>query len=250
EVVGDPACQLPERFHFLRMSELLLARAQRGVGAAQLLDGGERQKARKSPPECDRRKDRGDRGRRLDEALQSVKGGPQRDHVEPVRCAAQQDEGGEEPQHRAEDEIAALSADNDEPERDGEVGEGDRGVRKRVEPNQSRLPEKTESVRLQPGVAKEPLAQCGQHRNSPIDPYPDLVNALVTPQHFDRLVKHIRMRLREKTHVIYFAIPLPPHQTATVFCSKYVVAQIVCANRTEARAVRQEVDGAMSGPSS
>src|SRR5208283_2058774 len=124
------------------------------------------------------------------------------------------------------------SADNDEPERDGEVGEGDRGVRKRVEPNQSRLPEKTESVRLQPGVAKEPLAQCGQHRNSPIDPYSDLVSALVTPQHLDRLVKHIRMRLREKTHVVYFAIPRPTHQAATDSCSKYVVAQIVCANGT------------------
>ena len=97
EVVRDPARQLPYCFHFLRLGQAFLAREQRFIGPAHLSNRRKGEKIWQGQPKRDRRENRGDPRRRLDEPLQAVERRPQGRQIEPMGCAAKQNEDGEQP---------------------------------------------------------------------------------------------------------------------------------------------------------
>jgi hypothetical protein len=73
-----------------------------------------------------------------------------------VAGPAEQDEGGEQPEDRAEDQVAAPAREDQERQWDGEVGEADPDVGEGVDPDQPWLPQQAEAVRRQAGGVQEP----------------------------------------------------------------------------------------------
>ena len=86
----------------------------------------------------------------LDDRLHPVVGDEHRPDPEEMRHAAGDDEGAEEVEHPAVDQIASLQRHADEGEGDGEVGESDHQIRAEMRPEHVRPPEKAHAVRLKP----------------------------------------------------------------------------------------------------
>ena len=122
EVVRDAPGQLADDLHLLRLNEPLLGRPQRRVGLAELRRRRKSQGGGDEPPEHDCGEERHQCGRDLDHRRQAVDRDPERQDVDPMGRAAQQDERGEEKEKRPEHQIAPPSGYHAERDRNGKIG--------------------------------------------------------------------------------------------------------------------------------
>jgi hypothetical protein len=96
--------------------------------------------------EDDRGRDGGKRGDGFENAFEPVGGVPYVPHLHQVSNAAGDDEQRKQAEDPTKRNVAALTDEPQEGERDGEIGDGDRDVRDDVEPHELAIPQVTEAV--------------------------------------------------------------------------------------------------------
>jgi hypothetical protein len=128
-------------------SELVVRARELFVRVAKLRRARQRQRLGHQPHEEDGGRDRRRRRDRLDDAGEPIRAVPQRPELHQVRRPATQDEDAEHQEHPLERKVRALADEVHERERDQIVRHRDDGVRDRMEPDDLRIPEKTDTVR-------------------------------------------------------------------------------------------------------
>jgi hypothetical protein len=187
EVVRDAAGQLADRFHLvglhqrrfgplaLRHLALSCARtASRSASASASssfffwsMDGlGNGEHLGQQRPQQDGGRHAGRGGDRLDRRLGRIIAVPQVPDAHDMGQAARQDEQGEQPEHLAELDVAALADEGHQRDRDREIGGGDQRVGDDMGPDQPRVPHQAIAVR-RIVAGEEGLSHCRACRGRP-----------------------------------------------------------------------------------